>query len=92
MRHRATPIAALRPSRRVAAALSMLLCLVVATPVAAVPSATGKNAAVITTWNQVAASIVPPNPAAFLNYSFVHLAMYNAVNGKPGRPIRSEAT
>jgi hypothetical protein len=43
------------------------------------------NAAVITTWNQVAASVVPANPAAFLNYAFVHLAMYNAVNGITGR-------
>lgn len=85
MRHRATPTAAHRPSRRFATALSLILCLAVTTPVAAVPSATGKNAAVITTWNQVAASIIPANPAAFLNYAFVHLAMYNAVNGITGR-------
>jgi hypothetical protein len=64
----------------------MLLTFVLAsaTPVAAVPSASGMNAAVITTWNQVATSIVLPNPAAFLNYAFVHLAMYNAVNGITG--------
>jgi hypothetical protein len=85
MRDRATPTAAHRPSRRFATVLSLILCLVVTAPVAAVPSATGKNAMVITTWNQVAVSIIPPNPAAFLNYSFVHLAMYNAVNGITGR-------
>jgi hypothetical protein len=70
--------------RRFAVVLSFILCLAVTAPVAAVPSASGKNAAVITTWNQVAASIVTPNPAAFLNYAFVHLAMYNAVNGITG--------
>ena len=85
MLHQSSTTAARHPSRRFAAALALLLCLTVASPVAAVPSATGKNAAVITTWNQVAASIVPANPAAFLNYAFVHLAMYNAVNGITGR-------
>jgi hypothetical protein len=85
MRHRATSTAAHRRPRRFSAALSLILCLVATVPVAAVPSATGKNAAVITTWNQVAVSIIPPNPAAFLNYAFVHLAMYNAVNGITGR-------
>lgn len=74
-----------RRPRRFAAAVALILCLSVASPVAAVPSATGMNAAVITTWNQVAASVVPANPAAFLNYAFVHLAMYNAVNGITGR-------
>jgi hypothetical protein len=72
-------------SRRIAIAMLLTLSLVAATPVAAVPSATGKNAAVITTWNQVAVSVIPANPAAFLNYAFVHLAMYNAVNGITGR-------
>src|SRR5690606_24368762 len=71
--------------RRFAAAVALILCLAVASPVGAVPSATGMNAAVITTWNQVAAGVVPANPAAFLNYAFVHLAMYNAVNGITGR-------
>jgi hypothetical protein len=74
-----------RRPRRYAPAVALILCLSVASPVAAVPSATGKNAAVITTWNQVAASVVPANPAAFLNYAFVHLAMYNAVNGITGQ-------
>jgi hypothetical protein len=74
-----------RRRRSSAAALVLLILLATATPAAAVPSATGKNAAVITTWNQVAVSVIPPNPAAFLNYAFVHLAMYNAVNGITGR-------
>jgi hypothetical protein len=85
MRTHVTPHAARHPFRGPAAALALMLCLVAATPVAAVPSATGKNAAVIATWNQVAVSVIPPNPAAFLNYAFVHLAMYNAVNGITGR-------
>ena len=85
MGHQPLTTAAHHPSRRFAAALSLMLCLSVASPVAAVPSATGKNAEVIATWNQVAVSIVPANPAAFLNYAFVHLAMYNAVNGITGR-------
>jgi len=74
-----------RTPRRIATAVALTLCVAVASPVAGVPSATGMNAAVITTWNQVAASVVPANPAAFLNYAFVHLAMYNAVNGITGR-------
>jgi hypothetical protein len=71
--------------RRFATAVALVLCVAVASPVMAAPSATGKNAAVITTWNQVTASVVTANPAAYLFYSFVHLAMYNAVNGITGR-------
>jgi hypothetical protein len=85
MRNLSTTSNSRRRPRGVAAMLLLTIVLASATPVAAVPSASGTNAAVITTWNQVAASIVPPNPAAFLNYSFVHLAMYNAVNGITGR-------
>ena len=39
MLHQPSTTAARRPSRRFAAALSLLLCLTVASPVAAVPSA-----------------------------------------------------
>ena len=85
MRNLSTPTSTHRRRRGIAATLLLTIVLASATPVAAVPSASGMNAAVITTWNQVAASIVPPNPAAFLNYAFVHLAMYNAVNGITGR-------
>jgi hypothetical protein len=52
--------------------------------VSAAPPVAAANAAVITTWNSVAISTVPVNPAAFLNYAFVHLAMYNAVVGITG--------
>ena len=85
MRFAPTDRAARHTSRRIAVALMLMLTLVAATPVAAVPSASGKNAAVITTWNEVAVSVIPPNPAAFLNYAYVHLAMHNAVNGITGR-------
>lgn len=85
MRITPTAHAARFSSRRTAVALVLILTLAAASPVAAVPPATGKNPAVITTWNQVAVQVIPPNPAAFLNYAFVHLAMYNAVNGITGR-------
>jgi hypothetical protein len=84
MRNLSTPSTFRRRRRGVAAMLLLTIVLASATPVAAVPSASGMNAAVITTWNQVAVSVIPPNPAAFLNYAFVHLAMYNAVNGITG--------
>lgn len=72
-----------RPARR--AVLTMLvIAMVGATPVAAAPPVPSANPAVITTWNSVAASTIPANPAAFLNYAFVHLAMYNAVVGITG--------
>ena len=72
-----------RSARR--AALTMLIiALIGATPVSAAPPAAAANAAVITTWNTIAVSTIPANPAAFLNYAFVHLAMYNAVVGITG--------
>ncbi len=72
-----------RSARR--AVLTMLvIALVGATPVSAAPPVASANAGVITAWNAVAASTIPPNPAAFLNYAFVHLAMYNAVVGITG--------
>ena len=72
-----------RSARR--AVLTMLITiLVAATPVSAAPPVAAANASVITTWNAVAASTIPANPAAFLNYAFVHLAMYNAVVGITG--------
>lgn len=72
-----------RSARR--AVLTMLVtALVATTPVSAAPPPAAANAAVITTWNAVAVSTIPANPAAFLNYAFVHLAMYNAVVGITG--------
>ncbi|MDQ2674017.1 MAG: vanadium-dependent haloperoxidase [Chloroflexota bacterium] len=62
----------------------LVISLVGVTPVSAAPPVASANPAVITTWNAVAASTIPPNPAAFLNYAFVHLAMYNAVVGITG--------
>jgi hypothetical protein len=62
----------------------LVIALLGATPVSAAPPAAASNAAVITTWNSVAVSTIPANPAAFLNYAFVHLAMYNAVVGITG--------
>ena len=57
--------------------------------------ASGKNAAVITTWNQIAVTTlmntVPPpagpaaSPTHFIYYAFTHLAMHNAVNGIAGK-------
>jgi hypothetical protein len=70
------------PARRAVTALLATIALVTATPVAAAPPLAGDaDPAVIANWNRVAAATIPGNPAAFLNYSFVHLAMYNAVNG-----------
>lgn len=67
---------------------ALLTLLVIATlgaaPVSAAPPPAASNAAVITTWNSIAVSAIPANPAAFLNYAFVHLAMYNAVVGITG--------
>jgi hypothetical protein len=68
----------------VAPALLLSLSLVVASPTAGAPPIAADHPGVITTWNAVAASTIPPNPAAFLNYAFVHLAMYNAVVGITG--------
>ena len=92
MRDRATPTAAHHPSRRFAAALSLVICLAVTTPVAAAPSASGANAAVITNWNQIAVTtlantVTPPggSPTHFIYFAFTHLAMHNAVNGITGK-------
>ncbi len=72
-----------RSARR--AVLTMLIvALVGATPVSAAPPVASANPAVISTWNTVAVSTIAANPAAFLNYAFVHLAMYNAVVGITG--------
>jgi hypothetical protein len=74
-----------RPRSARRAVLAMLaMALVGATPVSAAPQPAAASPAVITTWNTVAVSTIPANPAAFLNYSFVHLAMYNAVVGITG--------
>lgn len=73
-----------RRTRRGAPALLLSLSLVIATPAAAAPQVPASDPGVITTWNAIAASTIPANPAAFLNYAFVHLAMYNAVVGITG--------
>jgi hypothetical protein len=74
-----------RPVRsRAAAAVLLALTLVTSAPVTAAQPAGDDDPAVITTWNAVAVATIPPNPAAFLNYALVHLAMYNAVNGITG--------
>lgn len=70
-----------RAGRRAATAILLSLTLVSATPAAAAQPAGDADPAVITNWNRVAAQTIPGNPAAFLNYAFVHLAMYNAVVG-----------
>ena len=76
----------IHPHRSARRALLTLLVISMlgATPVSAAPPAAASNAAVITTWNSIAVSAIPANPAAFLNYAFVHLAMYNAVVGITG--------
>ena len=67
-----------------APALLLSLSLVIATPAAGAQPPGADDPDVITAWNATAASIIPGNPAAFLNYAFVHLAMYNAVVGITG--------
>jgi hypothetical protein len=64
--------------------MMLISTLVAATPVSAAPPTAAANPAVITDWNSVAVSTIPGNPAAFLNYALVHLAMYNAVVGITG--------
>jgi len=82
MRHAAFPsMAPNRSALRVAPAILLSLALISATPVVAAQPAGEADPAVITNWNRVAAQTVPGNPASFLNYAFVHLAMYNAVVG-----------
>jgi hypothetical protein len=92
MRTASTSKAARHSPRGIAVALLLILTLGAATPVAAVPSASGKNAAVITTWNQMAVTtlantVSPPGgaPTHFIYFAFVHLAMHNAVNGITGK-------
>jgi hypothetical protein len=72
-----------RAARRAVLAL-LAMVLVAAAPVTAAQPAGDADPAVITNWNRVAAQTVPATPAAFLNYAFVHLAMYNAVVGITG--------
>ena len=73
-----------RSARRGASALLISVSLVFATPAGAANPPGDDDPGVITKWNEIAANTIPPNPAAFLNYSFVHLAMYNAVVGITG--------
>ena len=73
-----------RAGRRAATALLLSLTLVSATPAVGSQPPGADDAGVITAWNGVAASTIPGNPAAFLNYAIVHLAMYNAVVGITG--------
>lgn len=72
-----------RPARRIAQAVLLSLCLMIATPVAAAPHPHPQaDASVITTWNEIAITTVNGGVAAPTNfnyYAFVHLAMYNAV-------------
>ena len=74
-----------RSAWRVAPAL--VLSLAIVTPVAAAPPVPAANAAVITTWNQVAVGTITAggaSPTHFNYFAFVHLAMYNAVVGITG--------
>jgi len=76
-----------RAGRRAATALLLSLTLISAAPAAATPPPGAANAAVITTWNQIAVNTVTAtgaSPAAFNYFAFVHLAMYNAVVGITG--------
>ena len=81
-----------RRSRGIVTALMVTLCLAAAAPVAAAPSASGKNPAVITTWNQIAVTttanaVTPPasGPTNFIYFALTHIAMHNAVNGITGK-------
>ena len=76
-----------RAGRRAATALLLSLTLVSAAPAAAVPPPGAANAAVISTWNEIAVTTVTAggaSPAAFNYFAFTHLAMYNAVVGITG--------
>jgi hypothetical protein len=73
-----------RRTRRGAPALLLSLSLVIVSPAAAAPQPAADDPGVITTWNAIAVATIPPNPAAFLNYAIVHLALYNAVVGITG--------
>lgn len=72
-----------RPARRAVLTL-LVIALVAAAPASAAQPAGDADPAVVTTWNALAVQTIPANPAAFLNYSFVHLAMYNAIVGITG--------
>ena len=73
-----------RPMNRFASTLLLSVTLVLAGPAAAANPPGDDDPQVIADWNAVAAAVIPQNPAAFLNYAFVHLAMYNAVVGITG--------
>jgi hypothetical protein len=92
MRDTFLPIRRGRRSRGIVTALMLILCLAAATPVAAAPSGSGKNPAVITTWNQIAVAttanaVTPPasGPTNFIYFALTHIAMHNAVNGITGK-------
>ena len=75
-----------RTGRRALAALLLSVTLVSATPAVGAPPP-ADDAAVITTWNQIAVSTITasgPSPTAFNYFAFVHIAMYNAVVGITG--------
>jgi hypothetical protein len=74
----------LRWTLRGALAMLLSLMLVSAMPAAAAPPVPAANPQVITMWNAHAVATIQANPAAFLNYAIVHLAMYNAVVGITG--------
>ena len=81
------PITTSRSAWRIVPALLLSLAVVAATPVAAAPPVPAANAAVITTWNQIAVQTVTAggaSPTNFNYFAFVHLAMYNAVVGITG--------
>lgn len=78
-----------RAGRRAATALLLSLTLISAAPAAATPPPGAANAAVISTWNQIAVNTVTNDgasagPTAFIYFAIVHLAMYNAVVGITG--------
>lgn len=75
---------AVRARSRAMAAVLLAVSLVTAATVSAAQPPGDDDPGVITAWNAVAVATIPPSPAAFLNYAFVHLAMYNAVNGITG--------
>ncbi len=75
-----------RTAGRVASVL-LCLALLTAAPVVAAPPVPAANAAVISTWNQIAVTTATAggaSPAAFNYFAFAHLAMYNAVVGITG--------
>lgn len=78
-----------RTARRAVPALLLSLTLISAAPAAAVPPPGAANAAVISTWNEIAVNRITNNgtaasPTHFNYFAFVHLAMYNAVVGITG--------